>query len=581
MTPLAPRIPSTLHFLAPGEASYRGLPERKLRWLAERQLKDRNAWTHFVEAYVEHPDSDDAGWRGEYWGKMMRGACIAQAYLDDPELLAVLTEAVEGLLAAQEEDGRLSSYSRETELMGWDMWSRKYVLTGLQHFYDICPDAALRGRILSAMCRHADCILAKVGPGPEKRSVFETSQNWKGVNSCSILEPFVRLYTMTGETRYLDFARYLVDCGGCSEKNLIDLALDGRRKPSEYPEYKAYETMSYFEGVLAFYEATGERRALDAVLAFADAVARHEITVIGCAGCTLEIFDNAAVRQTDAGNGIMQETCVTVTWMRFCARLYTLTGDARWADCVETAAFNALYGATNESNELIWSMELRVWMKNLPIDSYSPVSGGRRGRGVGGFKVYPDGYYYGCCVCIAAAGFALVPRLAVTRRDDGFALSGLFDGTVRTKTPAGRDVEIEISGGYPLGGEVRVKVSPAAPERFAVAVRVPSFAEGAELVADGETVAVRPGFHRVEREWRAGSEIVLRLPMRVETLRLNGRCAYRRGPIVLAECADGPADAWMLTETVRDDSGAERALCDYASCGKRWRRDDAGVRVWL
>ena len=42
-----------------------------------------------------------------------------------------------------------------------------------------------------------------------------------------------------------------------------------------------------------------------------------DITVIGCAGCTL--FDHSAVRQLDAAEkGVMQETCVTVMWMKLC-----------------------------------------------------------------------------------------------------------------------------------------------------------------------------------------------------------------------------------------------------------------------
>ena len=54
----------------------------------------------------------------------------------------------------------------------------------------------------------------------------------------------------------------------------------------------------------------------------------EEISIIGCSGCTHELFDHTAVRQTQTDyEGIVQETCVTVTWMKFCMQLLTLTGD--------------------------------------------------------------------------------------------------------------------------------------------------------------------------------------------------------------------------------------------------------------
>ncbi len=400
---------------APGTIAVTGRARTYLDFITREQLMRRDLWTRFVEPYITHADVADRGWRGEYWGKMMRGACLTFRCTGDAALYAVLREAVEALLAAADPaDGRISTYDRENEFSGWDIWCRKYVLTGMLHFYDICPDEALRERILRAMERHADCIIKRVGDGNGQIPITETSDFWLGVNSCSILEPFADLYKHTGERRFLEYAEYIVSTGGCSGGDLIALALEDTLSPCDYPENKAYETMSFFEGVLALYELTDAPRYLEAVLRFAAQVKRNEITIIGCAGCEHEQFDRAAVTQTEETGRLMQETCVTVTWMRLCARLFLLTGDDAWAADVERSALNALYGSVNLYRQPTRDRYSDVPL-DLPFDSYSPLCGGTRGRAVGGLKFYADGFYYGCCACIGAAGLAVYPLIQALR----------------------------------------------------------------------------------------------------------------------------------------------------------------------
>ena len=62
---------------------------------------------------------------GEYWGKLMRGACMTWQYTGDQELYKILREAVLKLLDTQDEEGRISTYSRQEEFNGWDIWCRK------------------------------------------------------------------------------------------------------------------------------------------------------------------------------------------------------------------------------------------------------------------------------------------------------------------------------------------------------------------------------------------------------------------------------------------------------------------------
>ena len=238
---------------APGSMQPGPREQVYLDWITKHQLTDGTLWRHFVEAFRSKADTADRGWRGEYWGKMMRGACLVYRCTNDKALYTVLERAVRDLLACADDDGRLSTYDRDAECAGWDLWCRKYVLTGMLHFCDICEDAALIETILDAMERHLACLLAVVGPEDGKKNITETSDFWRGVNSCSILEPVLDLYRRRPEPRFLAFAKYIVETGGCSGGNLIDLALENETPPYLYPETKAYETMSFFEGVLAYY----------------------------------------------------------------------------------------------------------------------------------------------------------------------------------------------------------------------------------------------------------------------------------------------------------------------------------------
>ncbi len=588
--------------LGPGAARYTGPPDNYVRFAMEHQLLDAQTWEKFVQVFREDSDDFDKGWRGEYWGKMMRGACLTYAYNADEALYAVLETTVRDLLTAQRADGRFSTYSSEAMLDGWDLWGRKYVLTALLHFWHICQDKALKAEIIAALCRHADAILATVGP--EKRDITKTSTHWGGVNSCSILDAILELYQITGKAEYLEFGRYILSTGGCEYGDLIALALENRVMPYEYPEVKAYETMSFFEGVLTYYEITGEEAYLRAVLNFVEAVKDTDITVIGCSGCTHELFDRSAQKQVLYSEGIMQETCVTVTWMRLMARLHLLTGEAKYMDRMELSAWNALYGSANTGNLKQLSMEERVWMEPLPFDSYSPLCNNARGRGIGGFKKFRFGGYYGCCACIASAGIAVYPLFAAMETQKGLAINSFLSGMIRGNTPGGQTVTLHTETGYPARANWSARMVLAKPEKFELKIRIPDCWENGKLTVNGAEIPVTAGYTAISRVWNDGDSLVLTGAFTLKIHRIEGRTAFAYGPLTLARDAakENGADleeeitlAQPLVPTFlepqgeehlrlilnRTDGKAPMLLTDYASCGKNWFHAHNRMTVWM
>ena len=594
-------INSKFKYLGVGEAQYVGIPHDYVLFTEEHQLLKKDTWDKFIEVFTENSDDHDNGWRCEFWGKMMRGACLTYRYHGNEELYAVLEYAVKELLKVQREDGRFSTYSEEVQFNGWDLWGRKYVLTGMMHFVDICKDEELKSEIIAALSRHADHIISQIGDGEGKKSILKTSSHWLCLNSCTILEPFVDLYKRTNKKEYLDFAEYIIGLGGCAGGNLIDIALENKLAPFEYPVNKAYEMMSFFEGLLAYYELTGKEKYLQAVLNFVEKINETDVTIIGCSGCTDELFDHSAIMQTEYKDLQMLETCVTVTWMRILARLHLLTGEAKYADRIETSALNALYGSVNTKSQKSYSWEDQVFLDPMPFDSYSPLYNNRRGRATGGFKKFRSGGFYGCCACIASAGTGIFPLLGVLKSEEGIVINQTFEGVVTTVTPSGKPLALNAVTDYPVGDKYALALFLEDDESFELRIRIPDWCDEATLTVGDEIKKVYPGYVSVKRTWSDGDTVELELPHHLKSHHLNGKVAYTYGPVVLArdskkeknditeEFIPTEQSAFKLLPTedgevlrlMLECEGDDVLLTDYASCGKYWNDHTAKVNVWL
>ena len=333
-------IPYRYRYLPVGNARYEGTVHDNADFILHKQLLDQPLWDKFVHVFTERPDSADLGWRGEYYGKMMRGACLTYRYLPSEELYTVLYDTVKALLDTRDADGRITTYPKDKEYCGWDMWTRKYVLVGSLYFYGICRDEAFKARILTAMKSHVDYLIATLGEG--KLSVLDTSHWWGGVNSASILEPIVELYKLTGEERYLTFAKYILESGGCRDGNLLLLAEEGKLAPYEYPTVKAYEMMSYFEGALAYYEVTGETRYLNIVEKFAEAVCDTDITIMKIASVDGGGLRNAIPREAVA---VVLVKAADVAEVKSIAKQYEAVFVAEYAGIEDSIAVSVVDAA--------------------------------------------------------------------------------------------------------------------------------------------------------------------------------------------------------------------------------------------
>jgi DUF1680 family protein len=614
-TAYSPRLKTDKLFKLPaGSFVYNEYFDKTAKFVQDEYLCNAEQWKIFVEQYRSNVDDADKGWRCEYWGKMMRGSCFTYEYTQDEKLYNVLVETVEDMLTAQQPSGRFSTYSEECEFDGWDLWGRKYILLGFQYFYDVCPEEEVKAQIVEVMIKHLDYIMSKVGEGEGKKGILQTTTEsawtWGGLNSSSILEPVVRLYSLTKKQEYLDYAKYILEAGGSSWGNVFELALEGIKYPYEYPVTKAYEMMSYFEGALEYYRVTGDERCKTAVINFFNKVRRSDITIIGSAGCTHELFDNSAKKQTEYSEQIMQETCVTVTYMKLCYQLLCLTGGAKYARYMEQAAYNAMLGSINfegnviigepEKEKMRFSDEFIAKIGGFTFDSYSPLYKNKRNRAIGGFLAMDNNTKsYGCCVCIGAAGVALPLISSVMVIKGGFVVNHYMNGTFTSVTPSGQPVKIKMETGYPFDGKVKFTIDVDTPELFKLKIRVPSFCNKGMLL-DGKRVRVTAdSYYMIVKEWKSGDSFEVEFDIKAEVKVLNGKAAVTRGCVVYAiDSRIQDIDVKVSDKIISDepiekefncrdarlitfDNGAKVKMVDYASAGNKWDDRSILVSAWL
>ncbi len=563
--------------------------------MQETYAKDDFLWRLLVKPFRSTPDDAKLSWKGEFWGKFMRGSSLICAYTQDDELYKLLENSVRDMLSTQDDLGRISTYSVEKEFHGWDLWCRKYVMLGMQFFMEICRDDLLKAQIVEALVKHADYIIERVGYAEGKIPVHETSHIWGGVNSASLLQPIVKLYKQTKQERYLTWAKQLIANQQASGENVFANAFEDKKAPFEYAVTKAYETISCLEGLLEFYEVVGDEKCLQACERFANKVLKTDFTVVGGIGCYDEYFDNSTKKQVVYNGVHKQETCVTVTLCKFLAQLYAHTGKAEYIDAIERAFYNVYLGAYNDGSY--------IHTEIVPIFySYSPIYNEQRWLRMGGNQCLSSYSYFGCCIAIGFAGIGILPWVALTEKD-GIATLGFYEGG-RYALNGEKTMHLRVETGYPYDGKVHIHVEKTENIQ-ALRLRIPSWCDEYTLTKNGEKVSAPAVDGYAQMEVEGGDALVLemKMPYRITYSKsvnpdVTNLYALQKGPIVLCAdsretdltashelCLDEKGYAMGASEdgkvhTLKQVNGETLLLREYKSTSKEYYQL-RNVSVWL
>lgn len=269
---------------------------------------------------------------------------------------------------------------------------------------------------------------------------------------------------------------------------------------------------------------------------------------------------------------------------------------AHLGDRLERIAYNALPGTFTPD---MWAHQYVQQVNQTRVGVFEERVYTNNGPDANVFGLEPN---FGCCTANLHQGWPkFVQHLWMRTNNGGLAAVAYGPCEATAKVAGGRTVTVETDTEYPFRGDVTVRVRVnGAPVRFPLLLRIPGWAAGATVsTGDGDPEAAQAGtFHHIEREWRDGDAVTLRLPLRV-TLekRGQGAVAVTRGPLVFGlkigeqferikgeapacDWAISPTTPWNYALALDGQSGVKAiAICETTIGPTPWAPNAAPVTL--
>jgi DUF1680 family protein len=435
---------------------------------------------------------------------------VAWEYARHPadELLEMQREITAIIAAAQEADGYIDSVVQVRHE------GRRYTDLPWSHEH-YCAGHLIQAAVAQARCTGDTALLdVAVTFGEDHRH---------DVDGHPVIETaLVELYRETGDTRYLELARYFVEARG---HGLISAY---GHDPTYFSDRVPVREATTVEGhaVRAVYLAAGaadvaaergDTALLDALTTQFDHMLATKTYVTGGLGARWdrEAFGDPYELPTDRAYA---ETCAAIGGVQWAWRMLLATGDVRYADAIERMLYNGFLAGVSLSGTEYFYVNPLQHRSDAHADGDRSPAHGRRGW-----------FDCACCPPNVMRTLSGLQGYVATRDGDGVQLHQYAPGTITSG-----DTSLAVETAYPWDGLVRVRVD-AAPGPVALSLRVPAWADDATL--DG--APVEPGYARVQVV--AGDVVELRLPMEVRTTTahprvdaVRGCVAVERGPLVYA-----------------------------------------------
>jgi hypothetical protein len=511
-----------------------GLMARLQETNATASIKDAHghlepAWENFRRAAAGESSAPYFGpvfEDGEVY-KWLEAVAWQAARADDPLLNDWLESFPRLIAGAQSDDGYLNTFfqisgerSQRYELLGFDheiFNMGALIQSAVAHYR-----ATGRSELLAVGCRAADHLDNTFGP--DKRSA-----------TCGhpVVEmALVELYRATQEPRYLALARYFVEVRGhgviTDHRGQFDSAYYSDRIPvrqTRTPEGHAVRAMYLAAGATDVAIETGDAELLTALQGQWDAMLAEKTYVTGGLGARWEgeAFGDPYELPSDRSYA---ETCAAIAGMQWSWRLFLATGDAKYAEFIERQFYNAVLPGMSYSGEAYFYANTLQLRSDVTVDDTRHASHGRQ-------------HWFGCSCCPTnlMRTLASIHQYVASSSDRAVQLNQYASGTVDVGA-----FKLRLSTDYPWDGRISIRILEAPPTEFALQLRIPSWADGATVVVNGEKNSVAAGeYHSVNRAWRAGDEVLLDIPIKPRLTRGNARIdavrgavAIERGPLVYA-----------------------------------------------
>jgi uncharacterized protein len=471
--------------------------------------------------------------------KSIEAASYSLSAYPDPNLEKYLDEIIAKIAAAQEKDGylytaRTTNTKRLESWFGKERWSKEegsHELYNAGHLYEAAVAHYLatgKHNLLDIAIKNADLLDNTFGPNKLHK--------WPGHQEVEI--GLVKLYRATGNEKYLNLAKFFLDVRGprSGEYN------QAHKKPVDQNEAvgHAVRAMYMYNGMTDIAAMTGDERYTNATALLWDNVVGKKMYITGGLGAKSD--GEAFGKNYELPNATSYcETCAAIGSAMWNYRMFRLTGDAKYLDIFERTVYNGLISGVSLSGD-------RFFYVN-PLESN------------GQHRREP---WFGCACCPPniARFMASLPGYVFAKTDDTIYVNmfAACDGTIQLKN---NTVRIKQQTLYPWDGAVKLTVEPANTGNFAVAVRIPCWAQGKPVPSDLYTYAdsnvtpiefklngqvikpdIKNGFAFIDCQWQKSETIEMTLPMPARYVVANtnvaadkDRIAVEKGPLVY--CAEG------------------------------------------
>ena len=488
--------------------------------------------------------------------KVIEGAAYALSLHPDTELDTYLDGLIARIAAAQENDGYLytcrtidsSHLPRGAGETRWSLLQSSHELYNVGHMYEAAVahyQATGKRTLLDVAIKNADLIDRVFGPG-KRRDVPGHEEIEIGL---------VKLYSVTGDEKYLALAKFFLDERGRGNGRKVYGAYCQDHKPVTRQNravghaVRAGYLYSGMADVAALIPETGYVEALERI--WQDVVTKKLYLTggIGARSGGESFGDGYELPNMEA----YCETCAAIANAMWNHRMSLLHGDAKYIDVLERVIYNGFLSGISLSGD-------RFFYPN-PLAS--------EGK-------YQRSPWFGCACCPTniVRFMPSLPGYAYAYNPGGLFVN-LFVSGGATVEMGDDTVRMTQQTRYPWEGDVKIMVEPetqGARKVFAVCIRIPGWTQESPVPSDlylhsdlgpkdweqrkvtikvnGEPVALEivNGYVRIQRAWEVGDIIELNLPMPVRRVRSHrkvkanrGRIALQRGPVVYCfEGVDNP-----------------------------------------
>ena len=478
--------------------------------------------------------------------KTLEGAAYILQTYPDKKLEAYCDSVIDVIASAQEPDGYLYTARTQNpqhphEWAGDKRWSMdedlSHELYNLGHMVEGAVayyQATGKRKFLDIACRYADCAIREVGPNPGQMCVVPGHQ---------IAEmAMARLYVVTGEKKYIDFAKYLLDYRG---KTTIKHEYSQAHKPvilQDEAVGHAVRAAYMYAGMADVAALTGDKDYIKAIDAIWDNIATKKLYITGGIGATSN--GEAFGKNYELPNmSAYCETCAAIGNVYVNYRLFLLHGQSKYYDVLERTLYNGLISGV--------SLQGNGFFYPNPLES------------MGQHQRQP---WFGCACCPSNI-CRFIPSLPgyIYAVKDRNVYVNLFLSNKSNLSVAGKKVSVSQTTEYPWNGDIVVGIDQNAAGQFALKIRIPGWVRGQvvpsnlyqysdnkrlgyTIKVNGQEVAAKiteDGYYTISRKWKKGDKVQIHFDMEPRTVRANnkveadrGMISVERGPLVY--CAEHP-----------------------------------------